>query len=475
MCKCNPYQTDKIKNKIYGVKGIWESYTRTFQLLLNFCEIDNIYVNGISGEENHSWNLAKMDDGNWYWFDLTWDDVPDWMWGVQYNYFCVNDTQDVNWVHMDWVKPEKSFLDTHTPTSEVVGIKLYNLPARSEYALPENGTLFHNTMVIDGLEYAWVGHNAVQLVDILKDGDISIPSNIEYQGYQYDVISIAAIKGSGLITTGNICSGVVKSVTIPASVRFIGDGALIKETLENIYVDSKNEYFTSNQGVLYTKHFYTLIQFPQNSPLEEYTISDETVRLADNSIFRSNLKTLTIGAKLTTLLLGKNNWGYGYPDSEPPSGIYIDRAGSVLSNQCPYDLEMLYIHPDNSHFDIVDGVVYEISNGFVYRSYAVVWSCKSVENVVFTNLLLKGELTLIADSAFENCTLLTSITLPDSVTKIGNSAFAYCSSLTSINFEGTVEQWNAIEKGLGCFSDTGSFTIFCTDGEIVKDGTVTYY
>jgi len=33
------------------------------------------------------------------------------------------------------------------------------------------------------------------------------------------------------------------------------------------------------------------------------------------------------------------------------------------------------------------------------------------------------------------------------VTSIGGYAFYYCSSLTSITFNGTIEQWNAIEKG----------------------------
>ena len=38
----------------------------------------------------------------------------------------------------------------------------------------------------------------------------------------------------------------------------------------------------------------------------------------------------------------------------------------------------------------------------------------------------------------------------------------------------TLEQWNAIEKGVDWDLDTADYTIYCTDGQIAKDGTVTY-
>lgn len=49
-----------------------------------------------------------------------------------------------------------------------------------------------------------------------------------------------------------------------------------------------------------------------------------------------------------------------------------------------------------------------------------------------TELSLPNGITAIDESAFSNCTGLTSITIPDSVTSIGNSAFSGCTGLTSI-------------------------------------------
>ena len=54
------------------------------------------------------------------------------------------------------------------------------------------------------------------------------------------------------------------------------------------------------------------------------------------------------------------------------------------------------------------------------------------------------------------------------VTSIGRSAFFGCSSLTSITFGGTMAQWNAMSKGSDWNSDTGAYTITCTDGVIHK-------
>ncbi|MBR2866353.1 MAG: leucine-rich repeat protein [Alistipes sp.] len=69
----------------------------------------------------------------------------------------------------------------------------------------------------------------------------------------------------------------------------------------------------------------------------------------------------------------------------------------------------------------------------------------STEPSVFGAILISNEykdgqgiltfddtITSIGNSAFRDCTALTSITIPDSVTSIGNSAFRDCDSLTSV-------------------------------------------
>lgn len=59
------------------------------------------------------------------------------------------------------------------------------------------------------------------------------------------------------------------------------------------------------------------------------------------------------------------------------------------------------------------------------------------------------------------------------VTSIGSSAFKGCSSLASINFEGSTDEWKAIEKGNKWDYSTGYYTVYCTDGTVAKNVTVT--
>ncbi|MGN0796715.1 MAG: leucine-rich repeat protein [Christensenellales bacterium] len=85
-----------------------------------------------------------------------------------------------------------------------------------------------------------------------------------------------------------------------------------------------------------------------------------------------------------------------------------------------------------------------------------------------TSITIPDNVTSIGNDTFYGCSSLTSITIPNSVMTIGDEAFYGSSSLTSINFRGTKAQWSAITKGTIWNYDTGSYTIYCTDGNISK-------
>ena len=154
-----------------------------------------------------------------------------------------------------------------------------------------------------------------------------------------------------------------------------------------------------------------------------------------------------------------------------------------------------------------------IGNGVTSIGESAFLDCSSL-----TSITIGNSVTRIGLGAFQGCTGLTSITIPDSVTSINLYAFSGCTGLTTVNwnatectnagsrdypifigcsnlatvnigdnvkiippyafqgctgltnitFNGTKAQWNAISKGANWDSNTGNYTIHCTDGDISK-------
>ena len=78
----------------------------------------------------------------------------------------------------------------------------------------------------------------------------------------------------------------------------------------------------------------------------------------------------------------------------------------------------------------------------------------------------------------QSCTFiltdLAELNIPKSVVSIGESIISNSYSLKTINYDGTIEEWFAIKKTSIWDADSAEYTIYCTDGQIAKDGTVTY-
>lgn len=67
----NPYAVFTIH------QAICMGYTTTFQLFMDMLGVESVIVRGSALDEEHAWNMVKL-DGEWYHVDCTWDDfVPD--------------------------------------------------------------------------------------------------------------------------------------------------------------------------------------------------------------------------------------------------------------------------------------------------------------------------------------------------------------------------------------------------------------
>ncbi len=76
------YVDGKNSHNIYGAlvekKCVCEGYARSFQYICSLYGIDVICVSGDGDngtyKEAHMWNMIRMNDGKWYYMDVTWDD-----------------------------------------------------------------------------------------------------------------------------------------------------------------------------------------------------------------------------------------------------------------------------------------------------------------------------------------------------------------------------------------------------------------
>ena len=135
----------------------------------------------------------------------------------------------------------------------------------------------------------------------------------------------------------------------------------------------------------------------------------------------------------------------------------------------------------SAHDFEVDGIYYNVTSsanltvsvtykGNSYRSYYNEYNGAVIIPSTATYNSMTYSVTSIGESAFHDCSRLTSITIPESVTSIGRSAFFGCSSLTSITIPESVTS-----IGESAFRGCSSLTSITIPESVTSIGSSAFY
>lgn len=239
-----------------------------------------------------------------------------------------------------------------------------------------------------------------------KTGTLSIPSSVRYIGSH-------AFYG---------CKNLTGSLTIPDNTDYIEYYAFNGCTaLQGINVSVNNTWFTSENGILYSKNKNRLLfcptTFTGNFPLTEGLIS------IDPGAFYS-----CTGISGPVIFPESLSWigEYAFYNCPGISGFEVHSANpwysaeeGVLLNKAA---DTLYICP------IGKTGTYTLPSTIKHISYAALSGCTGL-----TGIIAHAGLRSLGTSAFAGCTSLSNVFLPSTNISIGYGAFYSCTALSTFS------------------------------------------
>ena len=336
----------------------------------------------------------------------------------------------------------------------LITILMLLLPAEaSGYSFAEDG-IYYN-INDDGASVS-VTLKSTGYSDYCRDysGDVIIPETVTHDGVSYSVTAI---------TNAFFYSFELTSVSIPNSITKIGHYAFTAcINLPEIILPESVTYIGN-------------CAFEDCISLTEIVIPDGVTSMGEDPFFEcTHLERVVLGRSLTSIgsfLFSSctqlkdvtclaptppHSWStlkFVDPDvyahttlHVPPESLEAYKSAvfwKEFSNIIGDATTDSGVNTDGSGYDFkVDGVYYKVKNGNAVVTSNGLPNCYNGDVVIPDEVTHEGSIyrvIAIGDSAFKNCTALTSIDLGNSIDSIGMYAFQGCTGLTSITIPESVD------------------------------------
>ena len=316
-----------------------------------------------------------------------------------------------------------------TTTEYLVAAHKALVTARNLYRIENISTAsfnFTTTATVGDWYLAFDNTNNVVRVNQYRGSktDVIIPETFTYNGVEYVTVGLGDNYRVLQYNYGN-----VKSITLPATLRFLGDDAFYScQSLSEISIPSSVESI-GNYAFQYCRSLENMIipdgvtsigyyAFSGCSSLTSIIIPDGVTSIEDGAFFGcSGLISITLPESLASI-------GYeAFYDCDGLTSIIIPEGVTSIGDEAFYNC------PSLTSIVVADGnSVYDSRNGcnaiIETSSNTLIQGCSAT--------IIPVSVTSIGYYAFYGCSNLTSISIPASVTSIGYYAFSGCSNLTSI-------------------------------------------
>lgn len=245
-----------------------------------------------------------------------------------------------------------------------------------------------------------------------------------------DMTSLTTIslnEGIETINTGAFSGDTnLTSLNIPDSVKFIDyqafNGITLKEfklpkaletfnysqdmpNLEKWIISSESTNFIVDDGVLYSKNYATLVNFPIKKDPTNFVINNLTTEIGTHAFDHTTI-----------------------------TNINFDNISKINSY---------------AFFEAKELNKATFSNKLTFIGSSAFSGCTNLNEVIFSESNIDNELLEVENQVFASCSNLTSITLPKYLVSIGDSMFANDTKLTTVTILGNIKY-----LGLLSFSKT---------------------